>query len=38
VLKNVTTFHPKALAKLVWKGKELLEIVREPFEGESDNL
>jgi hypothetical protein len=27
-----------ALAKLVWKGKELLEIVREPFEGELDNL
>jgi hypothetical protein len=27
-----------ALAKLVWKGKKLLEIVREPFEGELDNI
>jgi hypothetical protein len=29
---------PVALEKLVWKGKELLEIVRELFEGELDNL
>ncbi len=35
VLKNVSTCQssPVALAKLVWKGKELLEIVRELFEG-----
>jgi hypothetical protein len=39
-LKNTNTCQssPVALAKLVWKGKELLEIVRELFEGELDNL
>jgi hypothetical protein len=40
VLKNVSTCKssPVALAKFVWKGKELLEIVRELFEGELGNL
>jgi hypothetical protein len=40
VLKSIRTCHSSqvALAKLVWKGKELLEIVRELFEGELGNL
>jgi hypothetical protein len=40
VLKNISTCQssPVALAKLVCEGKELLEIVRELFEGELDNL
>jgi hypothetical protein len=40
VLKNISTCQSSmvALAKLVWKGEELLEIIRELFEGELDNL
>jgi hypothetical protein len=40
VLKNISISQSSsvALAKLVWKGKELLEIVRELFEGELNNL
>jgi hypothetical protein len=40
VLKNISPCQSSsmALAKLVWKGKELLEILRELFEEELDNL
>jgi hypothetical protein len=40
VLKNISTGQSTvvAVAKLVWKGEELLEIVSELLEGELDNL
>jgi hypothetical protein len=34
----MSVVSPVELAKLVWKGIELLEIVIEIFEGELDNL
>jgi hypothetical protein len=40
MLKNISTCQSSAVAvaKLVWKGKELLEIINRLFEGELNNL
>ncbi len=37
-LKNISTFHPVAVAELVRKGKKFLEIIRGLFEADLENL